>query len=238
MLLNGVYLTYTQYRALIDPHNMDTKQTRKDIGLPNKKEWREEPAHFTKDNLFIAGHHVMDRWETDYMKRLSHIATQNGGHVLELGFGMGISADLIQKNTDVKTHTIIECHPEVAQKCKNKYGKEIKDGKIILIEEFWENIVDNLEEEFYDGILFDTYPLTEEQVHKNHFWFFKDAYRLLKKGGVLTYYSDEEQNYSEEHLKKLHEAGFNHIGQHICKIYPPENMYWNEKTMIAPEIIK
>ncbi|PLX29071.1 hypothetical protein C0581_00170 [Candidatus Parcubacteria bacterium] len=217
---------------------MNTSQSRKNLGFPEKEEWQKEPAHFTDESLFIAGHHVMDRWETKYMEKLSHIATQNGGHVLELGFGMGISAELIQKTKRAKTHTIIECHPEVAARCKEKYAQEIKDGKIILVEGFWEDVIDDLKDASYDGILFDTYPLTEEQVHKNHFWFFKDAYRLLKKGGVLTYYSDEEKNYSDEHLVKLHEAGFNHIGQHICKMYPPKNMYWNEKSMIAPEIIK
>src|SRR3989339_1124991 len=213
----------------------DTTSSRKKIGFPNKEEWKSNTAHYTDDSLYIAGHHVMGRWETDYMCRLAHIVCQNGGHILELGYGMGISSDFIQKNKKIITHTIIECHPEVAQECRKKYTHEISEGSIILCENFWEDIIYKLPNESYDGILFDTYPLTEEQIHKNHYWFFKDAYRLLKKGGVLTYYSDEKKGYSKEHMEKLKEAGFTHIGYHVCKVNPPQNMYWNDTSILAPE---
>ncbi|HLD04373.1 MAG TPA: hypothetical protein VJG90_01515, partial [Candidatus Nanoarchaeia archaeon] len=90
-----------------------------------------------------------------------------------------------------------------------------------------------------DGILFDTYPLSEKEIHKNHFFFFKEAHRLLKKGGILTYYSDEARRFSKEHIQKLKEVGFRKIQWETCKVKPPKgSMYWRKRTILVPVIIK
>ena len=50
---------------------------------------------------------VMGSWEDPLMKRHAEVACENGGDILEIGFGMGISANYIQQqNPD--SHTIIE----------------------------------------------------------------------------------------------------------------------------------
>ena len=49
---------------------------------------------------------VMMEWEKPYMNKLiKHLEPK--GHVLEIGFGLGYSANRIQKY-DIKSHTIIE----------------------------------------------------------------------------------------------------------------------------------
>tara|TARA_Y100000034_G_scaffold123768_1_gene171046 strand:- start:476 stop:799 length:324 start_codon:yes stop_codon:yes gene_type:complete len=104
---------------------------------------------------------------------------------------------------------------------------------------FWEDMTKRLKKESFDGILFDTYPLSKKEIHKNHFPFFKEAHRLLKKGGILTYYSDESNKFSKEHLEKLKNSGFKDIKWESCKVNPPENsMYWRKKTILAPIIKK
>jgi len=209
---------------------MDTIKHRKKIGFHSKQGWKKHSAIYTKNSLSIAGHQIMSIWEKNYMKRLANIATKKGGSILEIGYGMGISANFIEKSKKVKKHTIIEFHPDVIKKCKEKYNNEIK-RKIILFKGFWENVTKKLLSKSFDGIFFDTYPLHEKQIHKNHFYFFKEANRLLKKGGILTYYSDEAIKFSEEHLKELKQAGFKNINFKVCKVNPPKNcIYWNKKN--------
>ncbi len=218
---------------------MNTINTRKNIGFPTKENWCTSPATVTKNSLIIAGHDVMEKWETNYMKMLASIVSRKGGTILEVGFGLGISTHFIQSYKKNTHHTIIEAHPDVIQNCKKIYAKKITSKKITLLKGFWQDVVPQLSDARFDGILFDTYPLSEKEIHKNHFDFFKDAYRLLKKNGVLTYYSDEATNFSEEHIKKLYEAGFKNIHHKICNVHPPKNcMYWNKKTLLAPIIIK
>jgi len=172
------------------------------------------------------------------MKMLADIVTKNGGEVLEVGFGLGISARFIQKHK-IKTHTIIESHPDVIKRCQKIYSEEIRNKKIVLLKGFWEDITYGLPKESFDGILFDTYPEIEQMSGKNHFFFFKEAYRLLKRGGIFTYYSDEATGFSKTHLQRLNDAGFTDIKFNPCKINPPEDCnYWNKKSIIAPIIIK
>ncbi len=174
------------------------------------------------------------------MNRLAEIATSNGGTILELGFGLGLSSRAIQ-NQNIDTHIVVECHPDVISKCTEDFASEIASGKMHILSGFWQDVTKMLKDNSFDGILFDTYPLSEEEVHSNHFPFFNEAYRLLKPGGVLTYYSDEATSFSEKHLRKIKEAGFNEekIGFEVCNVDTPADCeYWQDETMIAPIIKK
>lgn len=223
----------------MDKKKIDTVETRKEIGFVAKQEWNEAPAEFDEHTLRIAGHPVMEDWETSYMKRLAEIASFRGGSVLELGYGMGISAGFIESNPDVDSHCVIECHPDVAAKALIDFRDSVDKSRFHLLSGFWQDITPKLADGSFDGILFDTYPLTEEEVHSNHFWFFEEAHRLLKKGGILTYYSDEAENFSTKHLLKLKEAGFHDINFEVCKVDTPEDCeYWQHDTMIAPIITR
>jgi len=217
-------------------HGPDLRVT---IGFHNKEDWCNQRAFFTDNSLVIGGHTVMEHWQKSYMKALTEIVTRNGGSILEVGYGLGLAAQFIQKSGDVMNHVIIECHPDVIRKCKKIYDKEILSGKVALYEDFWENITFQFLEDSFNGILFDTYPLSEKEIRKNHFFFFNEAYRLLRKGGVLTYYSDEDENFSKEHLNKLKKAGFKNINSRIIEVKPPkQSSYWKKGTMLAPIIIK
>lgn len=220
---------------------IQTVATRIAIGFPeNRKDWAKEPAVFDDHTLRIAGHPVMEDWEIGYMNRLASIASFNGGPVLELGYGMGLSARAVQTQ-GVSKHVIIECHPGVVAKGKEDLGSEISAGKVEIIEGFWEDVTQTLPSNSFSGILFDTYPLTEEEIHGNHFWFFKEAYRLLKPGGVFTYYSDEATELSQVHIERLASAGFSrdNIQFEVVAVDPPVGCeYWEEKTIVAPIVRK
>lgn len=203
-----------------------------------KKEWKMAKAYFSKHDLKIFGYAVMEEWETPYMKELADVACMKGGVVLELGFGMGISAAFIQQH-NIKKHIIIEANKNVVKKA-NKFAQKAKH-KVDIIEGLWEDVIENIPNNSIDGILFDTYPLTDNELYQNHFNFFPFAYNKLKNGGAFTYYSDEIRKFGKVHLKKLQEAGFKlkNIKSTIAKVDPPEDCeYWKAKTILTPIIIK
>ena len=215
-----------------------THQIRIDIGFQDRQAWKKAPAIFDEHSLKIFGHPVMEDWETPYMRELAEIATTNGGVILELGFGMAISANFIQK-ANIKKHIIVEANHEVAERAHAFAKKAVHP--IEVLEGFWEEVIDQVPDESVDGILFDTYPLSELEIHKNHFGFFRTAFKKLKLGGVFTYYSDEIDGYHRVHLQRLMDAGFkkeNIRGKVIPMSPPPDCQYWKANTMLAPIVIK
>lgn len=214
-----------------------TFASRINIGFSKKQEdWKYAPAVFTNHQLEIQGHPVMESWEHPYMEELAQTAAANNGRVLEVGFGMGISADYIHQH-NIEEHVVIEGNYQVFQKLLKFHSTS--NRKVTPLFGLWQEVVPELDSESFDGILFDTYPLTEEEIHSNHFSFFNDAYRLLKKGGVLTYYSDEISEYSTSHYRQLRSAGFSKIQSKSCRVDPPEScLYWKSKSILVPIIIK
>ena len=61
------------------------------------------------------GDEVMMDWEDSLMSASAAYITQNGGDILEIGFGMGISAGYMHSHS-INSHTIVENHPEIISK--------------------------------------------------------------------------------------------------------------------------
>jgi hypothetical protein len=119
---------------------------------------------FTQDAIFIketmkTGEAVMHIGEKELMKQLANLVTKNGGDILEIGFGMNLSADEIQSNPDVKSHTLIEIHPDIYNSALN-WAKDKPNVKIILGD--WIDVIPTLNKKF-DGILHDTHR--DKNIH-------------------------------------------------------------------------
>jgi guanidinoacetate N-methyltransferase len=220
---------------------VDTVTKRTQIGFPAQPaDWAKAPAIYDAHTLRIASHPVMEDWELGYMHALAQIACSNGGSVLEIGYGMGLSAGAIQSH-GIETHYVVECHPDVIARCLNDRRQAIGEGRLHVVSGFWQDVTPRFATGSFDGILFDTYPLHAAELHANHFVFFKEAHRLLKPGGVFTYYSDEATTWSADHLAKLKSAGFveDNIHYEVCDVNPPETCeYWRHKTILAPIVKK
>lgn len=96
---------------------------------------------------------VMHAAEKSLMIKLAEIATKNGGDILELGFGMHLSADGVQSNPNVTSHTIIELHKDI-YKLGLEWAKDKPNTEILLGD--WIDVLPTIDRKF-DGVLHDTY---------------------------------------------------------------------------------
>ena len=130
----------------------------KQYPIPISK-WKKYKVIQNKRQLLVGGWQVMQTWELPLMKFLAREVTMNHGDVLEIGFGMGISANEIVKN-GCKSYTVIEAHPTIANNARK--WAESQKTKIIVLESFWQDLVNKINKKF-DGILFDTFPLKRKE---------------------------------------------------------------------------
>lgn len=183
----------------------------KKYSAKSQADWIKTNPVFTKKDLLIKGYQVMQRWEDNYMKSLASVASSKGGRVLEVGFGLGMSAGYIERSKKIKEHVVVECHPDVIKSANSKFPKALATGRMKLLKGFWEDVTPKLPDASFDGILFDSCPLDSGVEFFQFFPFFKEAFRLLKKDGIFTYFSDEAEEISEKHLIELKQAGFKNI---------------------------
>jgi hypothetical protein len=130
---------------------------------------------------------VMMEWEKPYMEALIE-RLQPFGDVLEIGFGLGYSADAIQK-FNIKTHTIIENNPEVLKKLR-VWAKKQKHH-VNIIEGDWQDKLKTLT--MFDCVFFDDAP-SEKYLDEKNIRFYNFYYRILKdhanEGCRLSWYCD------------------------------------------------
>jgi guanidinoacetate N-methyltransferase len=211
------------------------EQLKKILFPKHPSDWKDAPAKISEDKLEILNRSVMERWEEHLMRELAEIATSKGGTILEVGFGLGISAGYIQQH-EIVEHFIIEANSDVFRKLE-EFAQQAKH-KVTPIFGFWQEVVDSLPSESFDGILFDPAILSEDDYKYGRTDFVKHAYRLLKKGGVYTEYTAMTE-LTPAHSQFLNKLGFTEISAKLCSVNPPKSCpYWDKPVMIAPTIIK
>jgi guanidinoacetate N-methyltransferase len=149
---------------------------------------------------------IMEDWQIPIMQAMAQCLARVPGNVLEIGFGRGVAADMIQE-CGVKSHTIIECNDSIVERFKHWRGN-YPSSEIHMVHGLWQDVLDRLPK--YDGIFFHTYPLNEsdylEQIAGSITFaehFFPHAAAHLVDGGVFTYLSNEMDSLSRQHQRLL-----------------------------------
>lgn len=190
----------------------------------------------TDDSIEIEGQQVMQRWEAPLMRAMVQAACRPGDSVLEVGFGLGLSATEIQKCRPAK-HTIIEASAEIAREAR-EWRKKHGRSEIEIIEARWEHA--ELPSSAFDAVFFDTYPSDEAEIARNLELgrkdaekFFPIAERVIVPGGRFTFYTGAEIGL----LMRVQDALFTSFGTlHLERVSglvpPPDCNYW-----IAPQMV-
>ncbi|WP_447963626.1 amino acid adenylation domain-containing protein [Nitrospira sp. Ecomares 2.1] len=204
--------------------------------------WTGSRAEFTPSELIIEGQQVMQDWEAPLMKAMADIATESRGDVLEVGFGMGISATYIQAGQP-RSHTIIECNRDVMNVFSDWTGR-YPGRDIRLVQGQWQEVVGTLSD--FDAVFFDTYPASEAEfeetvINSINFAeaFIPSAAKLLRPGGVFTYYTNEIDSFSRRHQRFLFQHFSSFTLSIVRSLLPPEDChYWWADSMAVVKAVK
>jgi guanidinoacetate N-methyltransferase len=201
--------------------------------------WDASPAHYDASQLVIEGQQVMQDWERPLMAAMARHVARTHGDVLEVGFGMGISATCIQE-LGVRSHTIIEANREVMAELE-RWRDRYPDRDIRLVPGRWQDTVDGLGR--FDAVLFDTYPTSEAEflahvvqdvAYAEHFFPYAAAH--LRPGGAFTYYTNEIDSLNRAHQRRLLEHFRSLTLEVVTGLRPPPDCtYWWADTMAVVE---
>ncbi|CAH8280952.1 unnamed protein product, partial [Arabidopsis lyrata] len=140
----------------------------------SNQEYLQDRVSFSEDKLMDSeSKGVMMAWEKPLMEAHAKAICINGGHILNVGFGMGLVDTAIQRYNPSK-HTIIEAHPEVYKRMIESGWGEKENVEIVFGR--WQDVLDKLDDDSFDGIFFDTYGEYYEDLREFH----QHLPRLLK----------------------------------------------------------
>ena len=163
---------------------------------------------------------VMMGWEQPIMEKMAEVCVNEGDHVLECGFGMGILATAVQARKPA-SHTIAETHPQIQPKLaefasNNPTVRAVNDRWYSLIEEAGR----------YDVILMDTYA--DADLHPRFAYFVKQKAKQDSKISWWNWSGGKTDAWMKFYWPD------EHIVFHDVDINPPANQYYNKSVYHLP----
>ena len=173
---------------------------------------------FESDKITYTNHNlhtveVMMDWEAPIMSASAAYVCKEGGDILEIGFGMGISATYIQSHT-INSHTIIENHPDIIPKAQAWAADK---SNVTIVEGSWYDVKDTLST--YDGLFYDTWG----DENNTDIWTLMPSF--MKPGGRATWWG------SHKELSR----GLDGVTFETHSISPPSNSYFNHSQYYLPK---
>jgi guanidinoacetate N-methyltransferase len=184
---------------------------------------------------------IMEDWQRPLMEVMAGIAARSGGDVLEVGFGLGVSAGLIQGH-GVRSHTIVECNPSVIERYA-RWRADYPNRDIRVVHGLWQDVIASLGT--FDAIFFHTYALDEEEAVElvgrsvtfaAHF--FPAAAEHLRPGGVFTYLTGEIDSLSRSHQRLLLERFSSVRVQRVALDVPTDvrDAWWADSMVVVEAV--
>ena len=167
------------------------------------------------DETFGSDREVMMDWEDPLMSASAAYVCQDGGDILEIGFGMGISAGYMHSHS-INSHTIIENHPQIIPKAQEWASSK---SNATIITGNWYDVKDSLST--YDGIFYDTFG--DQDMDK----FSSSLNSLVKKGTRVTWWNN---NPNETNFYNIPDVAYQTLN-----INPPTNSYFNSNKYYLPK---
>lgn len=161
---------------------------------------------YYKDDKLLSDHvnfPIMGQHEELIMKESAEVVCQNGGKILNVGFGMGIIDTFIRNNNPTEHH-IVDVHPGVINKAKEMGF----DKAAILYESDWRDLIKQWNDQNiqFDGIYFDTIILDWERSEWDDFAKVVDT--ILAPNGIFCFFNNSATKYSQELWKILKELKY------------------------------
>lgn len=157
---------------------------------------------------------VMMDWEDEIMSASAAYTCQNGGDILEIGFGMGISAGYIQSHS-INSHTICENHAQIIPLAQAWAADK---PNVTIVTSSWYDVRDILGT--FDGIFYDAYG-DDDLIH-----FSSSLLSLCNVNAVATWFNGAEDN----------DIDYPNITYDIYPVNPgDQNTYFNKTTYYLPK---
>ena len=137
---------------------------------PQRKDYLATEAVYTGDSLRIGDEYVMHEWERPLIRRMvEDLKLTPDDRLLEIGFGMGISASILQEFGPA-SHTIVEPHPQVLVQAERWKGSRTN---IQLHLGYWQQLDPGAQR--YSAIFFDPFADDMAAVDDENLRFLKFA---------------------------------------------------------------
>lgn len=193
-------------------------------------------------NADLSDEQIMEEWQVPLMEAMAAIAARSHGDVLEIGFGRGVSAGMIQRH-GVRSHTVIECNPSVLARF-DRWRKTFPDRDLRVVPGLWQDVIGSLGD--FDAVFFHTYALDEDEsvellansvTFAAHF--FPVAAAHLRPDGVFTYLTNEIDTLGRAHQRLLFEH-FSGVRLRRVPLTLPTDVRdaWWADSMVVIEAVK
>jgi protein arginine N-methyltransferase 2 len=158
---------------------------------------------------------VMMDWEDEIMSASAAYVCQNGGDILEIGFGMGISAGYIQSHS-INSHTICENHPQIIPLAK-AWAQD--KPNVTIITSSWYDVRKTVGT--FDGIFYDAFG------DDNWVEFSSSLVSMCNPNAVATWFNGTpDANDILDYPGLLYDS---------YSIDPEPNFYFNHDTYYLPK---